>query len=528
MMLDLSSGQRTWQATADGFVGTVEFSPNGQFLAAAGGGTLHVFDVASGRVIRSGRESARSVAFSPDGRRLAVLSDNVNMLAVGTWTSEASLEAGHPQTQVAFAQDNSRLASTGSDGIVHVWHLGERREAARFSLGVPSIPMWLSFSPDGRTLASGWSDKTARVLDATSAIERWRVTHEGFVLAGAFTPNGRYLITGGDDGVARVSEVPDGGTVALLGPPDLSVPLVVSPDGRHVAAVRQDGVLRLTDRETGAPLLETAVGGQTTALKFMPDGRRVLLAVKDRGIRLLDAGAGGILWQVPMRGQVDGVAVSPHGTSVAIGSWAGELIMLDAQSGASIWTANAGGRLLGVTFSGNGRRVAAAGAYTRVLDAATGAVVWRRDISTFAAALSDDGTLLALALADQSVRVYRLESDKEIFRVTMQGTVFALSFSHDASSLAVGGSDHNARVFDLASGSERTRIPHDDPVYELGFTPDRRLWTNQGFNVVRWHAVAANMLAVEACTKLSRSLTPDEWARYLGDKPYRAQCDARR
>ena len=203
--------------------------------------------------------------------------------------------------------------------------------------------------------------------------------------------------------------------------------------------------------------------------------------------------------------------------------------MLDARNGASVWTTTAAGRLLGVVFSGDGRRVAAIGVApeSRVLDAVTGAVVWRENIrGTSAAALSHDGSVLALALADQSVRVYQLHRNTEILRLTTQGTVVALALSPDARRLAIGGNDRNARVFDLESGSERTRIPHDDNVWALGFTSDGRLWTTQGFNVVRWHAVDADMLAAEACSKVSRSLTPEEWRRYLGDKGHHRRPNA--
>lgn len=183
-----------------------------------------------------------------------------------------------------------------------------------------------------------------------------------------------------------------------------------------------------------------------------------------------------------------------------------------------------------MSVSADGRRVAAIGVppESRVLDAATGAVVWQHTLGgTSAAALSDDGAMVALALVDQSVVVYRLADDTEIFRVTKQGTVVALGFSPDGHSLAVGGNDRTPRVFDLTEGSERVRIPHDDAVWAVAFTPDGKLMTNQGLNVLRWHAVSTDELASEACSRVSRSLTRDEWARYLGDQPYRPQCDAR-
>src|SRR5690606_10065022 len=137
---------------------------------------------------------------------------------------------------------------------------------------------------------------------------------------------------------------------------------------------------------------------------------------------------------------------------------------------------------------------------------------------------SNDGAMVALALADQSVVVYRLADDVETFRAARQGTVVALAFSPEGNDLAVSGSDRVVRVFDLGSGAERARIPHDDAVTALAFTRDGTLMTTAGFGVFRWHGLGTDVLVSEACSRVSRSLTRDEWARYLGSRPYRRQC----
>ena len=114
---------------------SVAFSPDGRFLAVAGwdefqgaaGGKTSVWDVRTGErvaVIEGHRRGVLSVAFSPDGRLLATGGEHgtVKLSDTRTWQDRLSLNWDrHPIRDLAFSPDGETLAA-GSDHQIQLWH----------------------------------------------------------------------------------------------------------------------------------------------------------------------------------------------------------------------------------------------------------------------------------------------------------------------------------------------------------------------------------------------------------------------
>jgi WD40 repeat protein len=93
----------------------------------------------------------------------------------------------------------------------------------------------VAFSPDGRWLATGASDRTARIWDAQTGQRLRTLPHDGWVVAVAFSPDGRWLATGSQK-MVRIWDAQTGSQPLRTIPHDGEVVAVAfSPDSRRLA-----------------------------------------------------------------------------------------------------------------------------------------------------------------------------------------------------------------------------------------------------------------------------------------------------
>jgi WD40 repeat protein/serine/threonine protein kinase len=241
-------------------VGSVAFSPDGKRLASAfHDETVKVWDAATGQKIRTfkgPRSEVNVVAFSPNGERLAnSLDQTVKVWDVASGQLILTLDTRHADyvLSVAFSPDGKRLATASKDQTVKLWDAvtgQELRTLKGHTEGVQSVV----FSPDGKRLASASGALTGgadvKLWDAASGREV--LTLKGLtaqVTDIAFGADGKRLAATLADKTVKLWDLSSGQEVLTLklknetGSPRNNGSVAFSPDGKRLASSDGTGII---------------------------------------------------------------------------------------------------------------------------------------------------------------------------------------------------------------------------------------------------------------------------------------------
>jgi WD40 repeat protein len=307
-------------------------SRGGRLLVASSNGRAGLYDRAGHRLALLPRQpTLTEAAWSPDGTVFATGNFNGN---VTVWQGQGSLSqlrtisTPSPVTALSFDKTTLLVGSgthvrlvnlatghtktitlpgpvvaavldpTGQVAAVAT-RLGKASTAAILSARTGRVIRRLpesgirsfAFSPDGKLLASGSYDLTARIWEARTGKLLHVLPHNGYVLAEHFSPDGRSLVTSSYDGAAYVWDVSNGQRELLLvGATGAMNAAAFSPDGSEIATASADRLGRIYYSQDGR-LLAPLAGHRdaVTSVGFDPSGRTVVTGSSDGTARLWDA-----------------------------------------------------------------------------------------------------------------------------------------------------------------------------------------------------------------------------------------------
>ena len=239
-------------------VRSVAFSPDGSRLASGAGmpsrfGEVKIWDPAARELVRGWEghtDCIYSVAFSPDGSVLATASyDRLIKLWEVKTGREIRTISGHVDAvySLAFNPAGDRLASASADRTVKVWDVASGRQLGTPLSGSTAELFAMAFYPGGRRIAAAGTDKMIRIWDLGAdggTLAGSVFSHDGPVVDLSLTPDGNTLISAGADGRVKFWDALSlEERKALEAQPDTVLALAVSPSGETLAVGRYDGIV---------------------------------------------------------------------------------------------------------------------------------------------------------------------------------------------------------------------------------------------------------------------------------------------
>lgn len=461
-----------------------------------------------------------SVAFSPDGQRIAAAGIGGRL-----WRWDAESGAAEPGPEPAdsgalrslvFTADGRAIVTGGVGGAVQTW---DAQTGTALGPALPAgaeVVAALALSRDGRRLVAGgdlgalqaWTRQTPNDED-------WRDAPLGdgewgpWVQALAIAPNGKLIASGLGDGRVRLW---DARTGRELGPAPPALPgavhsLSFTPDGR--ALVIAGAGLVVWDLERGSldTQLLTNGAGKQVGLALSADGRAAVTGGEDGHLRLWDLSPSPAAPTMPAPAPTRGADLSPDGRLRALGTSSGTLRLVDSRSGAAF----------GEPIAGN--------------DVPPGLSAYAKEPPRGIASVrfSADSRLIATGAENGSIRLWRASPLEPLGSLLLghDGAVKALAFSPHGQHLVSGGADGTLRMWVLPGGQAlgAPLMAHAGGVVRVEFSDDGAQVVTVGVDggTRAWPAPTA--WAGALCGRLTRSLSPRQWSRWLSaEVPYREPC----
>ena len=480
------------------WVSNLVFSPDGKTIASGSSGTIRFWDTITGEekdALTGFPGRINNLSFSPDGKTIVSVTWGDGEVCI------SNIITGKPQKtftvrmtdsvfSVAFSPDGKIVAIGSSDGNIYLSDLNTGKLMRKLT-GHSEDVQRVVFSPDGRTLASSsYLDETVRLWDVRTGEQKRKLTeHTGDIEGLAFSPDGKTLVSSGSgDGTIRIWDVHTGNQKhAVAGHADYVYSVAFNPDGKFFASGYADGSIRFWDAETGLHLKTFKKtfkpNYDASCLVFSLDGK-TLACADGLDIRLQDAHTGeekmlltGHTWGM------HSVVLSPNGDTLASGSEDTTIRLWDMHTGEHKKTLDGHKhRVYSVAFSSDGKTLASGsddntvrlwnvdtGETERILTGHAGEFEGVKSV-----AFSPDGKTLASGGGDNVIHLWDIGTGKR--KMTLVGHthwVFSLAFSPDGKTLASGSVDSDIRLWDPHTGEhKKTLTGHTDWVRSIAFSSD--------------------------------------------------------
>lgn len=278
-----------------------------------------------------------AMAYSPDGAALAVAGYREVLLHKPDGSGIIGRLVGLSERieSIVFSPDGEVLlvagGSAGRFGELQFW---DWKKQGLIRSVVPSFDTvyGASFSADGKLVAIGCADNSARIIEVATGKQIKRIDHHlDWVFGTAFTQNGKSIITASRDKTVKLCEVESGALIGNLTTLDPTQPatelrhLLRRPGTDQCLGGGEDGLPRLFQMDVraggGGNVVRAfpKLPGRIEAATFSKDGKLLAVGGVGGAVRVNNTDSGQAVASLTLPCTVFGLALSPDSKMLAVG-----------------------------------------------------------------------------------------------------------------------------------------------------------------------------------------------------------------
>ncbi len=452
---DLETGRRIAHRSAHREdVLSIAFSPDGKQLASGGQNqtvcTWNAVDLTPIHEFTQPKGKVRAIAYTPDGRFLMAGDEN-RTLSVWETASGKPLEGAsiHAEKFLALSirADGKQVAAAGRREKVATFDLvdGRLQLAEEFPTGDAEWIQALAYSPSGDLMATGGKDWIVRVITSRNQPPRKLKGHRGRIWSVSWSPDGRRLASASDDKTVRIwkisgSERPFPDRKALTS----ECTLFGSPE--KLAVAYRDGSVLLWDLRAQQLLATVPTETDLHAAIVSRDGRWLLTRDGTHAKTLIDLASQQLSWHLP-QSETPGSAMAwmRDGDGFVFARSETELVLADPHTRQLGMRYQHPDTVRSPCFSQSGELMYTAGDQLSCWEVSSGRLVFQLPLSATFACLSEDERVLVVS-AGSTVYLFDSKSGKELDRLVTNGSELT-RMAVSGPTLAVSQEDPNAIAF---------------------------------------------------------------------------------
>lgn len=238
---------------------------------------------------------------------------NLNAVLSQDYKLETVIQKGHDGAvkSITFSHDGKYIATGGRDKTAKLWEVSTGREMRTF-LGHTGKVSTVCFSPDGKTIATGSNDKTVILWDVATGNKIKKIVdyntnryNEHYITSLSISPDKKNIAVGSCKRKVEIFNLATGklvkefkvssnigtGTGVDIKYSKNGKFLLIGEDNRKAVIIN----IKTGKREKTLKTSESVCGGCGTSATFSPDEKQVVAAFGRQGVQLFDTKSGKLL-----------------------------------------------------------------------------------------------------------------------------------------------------------------------------------------------------------------------------------------